>query len=174
MKAFMLAAVTVISAPAHAGVLTSSAHGFEIEHKASLPIPPRALYQLLATPSRWWSSEHTYSGDAANLSLQASPGGCWCEKLPKGGGIEHMRVAYVDPEKSLVLTGSLGPLLTLATSGVLQMTVTRTAAGSDLTLNYRVAGFYAGGAEKLAPIVDQVLGQQVARLGTAAKSANRP
>ena len=174
MKAFMLAAAALGSAPAHAGVRTASAHGFEIEHNASLPIPAGALYRLLATPSRWWSSEHTYSGDAANLSLQATPGGCWCEKLPKGGGIEHMRVAYVDPEKSLVLTGSLGPLLTLATSGVLQMTITATTTGSDLTLNYRVAGFYNGGAEKLAPIVDQVLGQQVARLSTAANSAKRP
>ena len=48
---------------------------------------------------------------AANLSLDAAPGGCFCERLPNGGGVEHMRVTYVEPGKRIVLTGSLGPLL---------------------------------------------------------------
>ena len=50
------------------------------------------------------------SGNSANLSLALTPGGCFCERFPKGGGIEHMRVTYVDPGKRVVLTGALGPL----------------------------------------------------------------
>jgi hypothetical protein len=29
---------------------------------------------------------------ALNLSLQLRPGGCLCEILPLGGGVEHLRV----------------------------------------------------------------------------------
>ena len=55
--------------------------------------------------------------------MSLSPGGCFCERLPNGGGIEHMRVAFVDPGKRLVLTGSLGPLLYQATAGVMDVQV---------------------------------------------------
>ena len=41
--------------------------------------------------------------------------------------------------------------------------VERTARGSRLTLNYKVAGFANGGAAKLAPVVDGVLAGQLAR-----------
>ena len=41
--------------------------------------------------------------------------------------------------------------------------VERIAGGSRLTLDYKAAGFANGGADKLAPLVDQVLGDQVAR-----------
>src|ERR1044072_9518323 len=37
----------------------------------------------------WWNPEHTYSHDAKNLSIDARPGGCFCEKLTNGGGVEH-------------------------------------------------------------------------------------
>ena len=47
-----------------------------------------------------------------------------------------------------------------------------TATGTQLTLNYKVAGFAKGGADKLAPIVDRVLGTQMSRL--RAYVASRP
>ena len=50
-----------------------------------------------------------------------------------------------------------------ATSGVLDVQVERIAGGSRLTMDYKVSGFAEGGAEKLAPIVDQVLGEQMKR-----------
>ena len=43
------------------------------------------------------------------MTLQMRPGGCFCETLDGGGGIEHMRVTYVQPGERIVLTGSLGP-----------------------------------------------------------------
>ena len=48
--------------------------------------------------------------DAKNLSIDARPGGCFCEKLPNGGGVEHARVVYVAPREVLRLSGALGPL----------------------------------------------------------------
>jgi hypothetical protein len=97
------------------------------------------------------------------MSLALSPGGCFCERLPNGGGIEHMRVSYIDPGKRIVLTGSLGPLLYEATAGVMDLQFERSAGGSKVTLDYKVAGFANGGAEKLAPLVDSVLGEQFKR-----------
>ena len=113
----------------------------------------------------WWSGDHTYSGKAENLSLALQPGGCWCEKLPNGGGVEHMRVAYVEPGKHVLLTGALGPLLYLATTGVLDVQFKPTAKGTQVIFDYRAAGFFNGGADKIAPGVDAVLGEQVKRFG---------
>jgi hypothetical protein len=74
-----------------------------------------------------------------------------------------MRVTYVEPGKRVLLTGSLGPLLYEATTGVLDMQVKSTAGGSQLVLNYKVAGFANGGAEKIAGVVDEVLAAQLKR-----------
>ena len=54
-------------------------------------------------------------------SLDPRPGGCFCEPLEGVGGIEHMRVTFVQPDERIVLTGSLGPLLYEATSGVMDV-----------------------------------------------------
>ena len=51
-----------------------------------------------------------------------------------------MRVAYVEPGKRIVLTGSLGPLLYLRTTGVMDVEV-RAAGTEPDTLDYRAAGF---------------------------------
>ena len=160
-----LLALAALTAPgaAKAEVVSSNANGFEIQHAVQAVIPQSAAFDAFGDVSQWWSKDHSYSGDAANLSLSLSPGGCFCERLPGGGGVEHMRVAYVVPGERVVLTGSLGPLLYLATSGVMDVKVERIAGGSRLVMNYRVAGFANGGADKLAPLVDQMLGEQMAR-----------
>ena len=104
------------------------------------------------------------------MSLALSPGGCFCERFPTGGGIEHMRVTFLDPGKRLVMTGPLGPLLYQATTGVMDVTVERIAGGSKVTLDYRAAGFAEGGADKLAAVVDGVLADQMRRYRTYARS----
>ena len=121
----------------------------------------------------WWNAEHTYSGKSANLSMAFSPGGCFCERLDGGGGIEHLRVSYVDPGKRVVLTGSLGPLLYEATAGVMDVQFERIAGGTRVTMDYRVAGFANGGADKMAPLVDGVLAEQFKRYREFAR-AYRP
>lgn len=154
----------VLGAPAPAEVVSASANGFEVRHVVSTVIPQPATFEAFGQVAQWWSKDHTYSGDPANLSLSLGTGGCFCERLPGGGGVEHMRVAYFAPGERLVLTGSLGPLLYEATAGVMDVKVERIAGGSRLVLDYRVAGFANGGADRLAPLVDQMLGEQMARL----------
>ena len=156
-------AVLLASAPASAEVVNASANGFEISHTVNLVVKPEAAFAAFGNVAAWWNAEHSYSGSARNMTLALSPGGCFCERFPAGGGIEHMRVTYVDPNKRVVLTGSLGPLLYEATSGVMDVQVKPRAGGSQLVLNYRAAGFFKGGAAATAPIVDKVLGEQLKR-----------
>jgi len=150
--------------PASAEVVSASANGFEIRETVPLVVPPEAAFKAFGDLPAWWDPEHTYSGDSGNIRLELVPGGCFCERIPKtGGGVEHMHVAFVDPGKHVVLTGSLGPLLYEATTGVMDVQVKTIAGGSQLILDYKVAGFANGGAGKLATEVDTVLSEQLKR-----------
>jgi hypothetical protein len=170
---YLAALLVFVAAPASAAVVNASANGFEVRETIPLVVPPEAAFNAFRDLPRWWDSEHTYSGDSANLRLELAPGGCFCERIPKtGGGVEHMHVAFVDPGKRVVLTGALGPLLYEATTGVMDVQIRTIAGGSQLTLDYKVAGFANGGAATLAPQVDKVLADQLKRLRTYA--AGRP
>jgi len=163
MRTLFALALLAVSAPAGAEVVTASSNGFEIRQSVPLVVRPEVAFVSFVNLPAWWNPEHTYSGKASNLSLAPVPGGCFCERFPGGGGIEHMRVTYVDPGKRILMTGALGPLLYEATAGVLDVQIKSTAAGSVLTLDYRASGFFNGGAAKLAPLVDQVLADQIKR-----------
>jgi hypothetical protein len=170
MRALIFGSLLLIATPASAEVVSASSNGFEVRETVNLVVPANVAF---ADMPAWWDPEHTYSGKSQNLSLNLEPGGCLCERFPDGGGIEHMRVTYLDPGKRVVLTGALGPLLYEATAGVMDVQVKSTAGGSQLTLDYRAAGFAKGGGDKLATVVDQVLAEQMKRLRTYATSRPR-
>jgi len=153
----------MIAAPASAEVVSAGPNGFHVRQSVQLVTPPPEAYTSFGRIGSWWDPEHTYSGKAESLTLALNPGGCFCERLDGGGGIEHMRIAYLDPGKRMVLTGSLGPLLYDATAGSMDVQFERIAGGTRVTMNYRVAGFANGGAEKMAPLVDGVLATQFKR-----------
>ena len=163
MKWLLALLAIVVPAAARGEVVAAGPNGFEVRHSVQVVIPKPATFDAFTRIAEWWSAEHTYSGDSSNLTLVLSPGGCFCETLPNGGGIEHLRVAYVVPGERLVMTGALGPLLYQAATGVMDIKVERIAGGSRLTLDYKVAGFANNNADKLAPLVDQMLGEQMAR-----------
>jgi uncharacterized protein YndB with AHSA1/START domain len=166
-----LAAASLAAAwPAAAAVTQSGPAGFTVAESAHIAAPPDQVYAMLTTPARWWSSDHTFSHDAANLSLEPRAGGCWCERLPGGGSVEHMRVVYVAPGRMLRLQGALGPLQEMPVQGVMTITLAGASAGTDVTLTYAVGG---SGLEPISGAVDQVLGEQVDRL-KAAVETGRP
>lgn len=158
----------MFATPAAAEVVNSSGHGFELRHSVTVPLAPDVAMRSFGDVARWWDDAHSYSGSASNMSMTLKPGGCFCEQLPNGGGIEHMRVTYIDPGKRLVLTGGLGPLLYEATAAVMDVEVKPAGSGSVVTLNYRAAGFANSGASKLAPLVDGVIAGLVKRFGASA------
>ena len=163
MRKFPLIVLSMLASPATADVVSAGPNGFHVRHSVQMVVPTDKAYAGFGQVATWWNKDHTYSGDSTNMSLALSPGGCFCERLPNGGGIEHMRVAYIDPGKRVVFTGSLGPLLYQATAGVMDLRFERSGGGSKVTMDYTGGGFANGGAEKLAPLVDGVLGEQFKR-----------
>lgn len=155
----------LLAAPAAAEVRNPSDTGFVSEHKLTIAAPPAKVWETLVQPARWWDAAHTYSGSAANLSLDARPGGCWCEKTA-GGGVEHMRIVYLAANDTLRMTGGLGPLQAMPVTAVLTVALKPAGAGTELIASYAVAGPGLGG---IAAPVDGVLGGQWTRLKAAAE-----
>jgi uncharacterized protein YndB with AHSA1/START domain len=140
-------------------------NGFLVKFEIIVNAPAAKVYDALVSQiGSWWDPAHTYSGDAKNLAIDARPGGCFCEKLPNGGGIEHAQVIYVAPRQVVRLSGALGPLQASGVAGTLTWKLTSGTDDTRLELSYSVGGFIDGGFEKVAPAVESVLRQQFARL----------
>ena len=157
-----------------AEVVGAGANGFEVRHSVDTGRSRRRRrFAAFARIGDWWSKDHTYSGDAAQLSPAASPRRLLCERLDGGGGIEHMRVAYVQPGERVVLTGGLGPLLFEATTGVMDVRVERIAGGLAADPQLSRGGLrQAAMATEMAPVVDQVL-RRAGRSGCAPTPPSR-
>src|SRR5271169_2213683 len=95
---------------ASAEVVAVSGNGFTVRETAEIAATPDKVYEALVRPQDWWSSDHTFSGSAANLSLDANAGGCFCETVPNSGTVKHQEVVLAAPGKTLVMRGALGPL----------------------------------------------------------------
>ena len=158
------AALFAAAAPAAAEVRSSGPGGFEVEAKVVVPAAPAAAYAMLGRIGEWWNKDHTYSGSSANLSLKAKVGGCFCERIPPNGAIEHMRVVYARPGTILRLQGGLGPLQAEGVAATLTWTLKAVPGGTEIVQTYVVGGYVRGGAEKLAPIVDKVMAEQLSGL----------
>ena len=148
---------------AAAVVVDTTAAGFRVQEELVLRAAPDSVYRAIALVGSWWSPDHTWSGDARNLSLDPRPGGCFCERLP-GGGVQHLVVVYAAPGRRLRLTGGLGPLQGSGVAGSLTFELSPLPEGTQLRLEYSVGGYFPGGLAALASVVDTVLAQQVARL----------
>jgi hypothetical protein len=147
-----------------ADVVDSSASGFTVKETIAIQAPPQDVYARIFKVGEWWSSAHAFSHDAHNLSIEEKVGGCFCEKFPAGGGVKHMEVTYVSPAQTIVLHGVLGPLLSLAAAGTMQIQLSAADGGTKLEVTYAVAGYLAGGLNSWAGPVDGVLKEQFTRL----------
>ena len=85
-----LALVMLSGTPANSAPQVTP-NGFLVKFDVSVNAPAAKVYDaLVGQIGSWWNPEHTYSHDAKNLSIDPRPGGCFCEKLPNGGGVEHL------------------------------------------------------------------------------------
>lgn len=172
MRRMMIAAAVLalpIAGAARAEVVDVQPNGFEVRHQTVIAAPASVVWAALVQPAKWWSSEHTWSGSSANLSLGAASGGCFCEKLPNGGSVLHMTTVNAAPGKQLVMVGGLGPLQSSGASGALNITLAEKDGQTTVTLTYDVGGYFKGGLAKVAVPVDMVLGQQLQGLKAAAE-----
>lgn len=164
MRILAFASALAFAAPASGAVLDAQPNGFQVRSVVQIKAPPARVYDALLHLGAWWSSEHTYSGDARNMTLEAKAGGCFCEALKDGGSIQHAMVVYAAPSTGLRLRGGLGPLQSLGTDGALDWQIKATAEGSTLTQTYTTGGYAPGGMAALAKVVDEVMDEQARRL----------
>ncbi len=151
------------SVAARAELAETGEHGFTIRHALDVAVEPAAAYAALIDVAAWWDPEHSYSGDAASLSLDAAAGGCFCE-VWDGGSVVHAQVLQVFENASLRMTGALGPLQAMGLSSIHEWTLEPIADATRITYVNRVRGWPGDDLEALAPIVDGVQVGQMERL----------
>lgn len=162
----------LLAATPAAAVVRVSETGFVVENKAVASAAPVTVWAALVAPARYWNPDHSYSGKAENFTLDAKAGGCFCEALPSGGSIEHMRVVLVMPGNTLRLVGGLGPLQSEGVAATLTWTLKPVPGGTEVTQTYVVGGHMRFDVPKTAPVVEQVLNEQLTRLAALFPKVN--
>lgn len=173
----LIGLAVLASAPVHAEVIARTDAGFVVRVTSEVAASPAEAWQAFTMPSLWWNPQHTFSGEAANLAMDASANGCFCEKLPvpkgaqptqKPGSVMHMRVVYAEPYRALRLVGGLGPLQSEAVNGTMTVTfkpVDGSAGKATRILwEYVVGGFMRYKTDTISGAVDKVLAEQIAGL----------
>ena len=160
----VLVLALAVTGPALAEVKSATPNGFEVASIVTIAGPPDRVYSAFGQIGHWWSSSHTFSRDAANLSLELRAGGCFCERLKDGGSVQHLQVVYAAPGQGLRLRGALGPLQIEGVDGTLAWTLKPAEGGTSVTQSYVVGGYIRSGMEQWAPRVDRVLDEQLQRL----------
>jgi uncharacterized protein YndB with AHSA1/START domain len=159
----MMAVVTSQSAPAE--VESADAAGFKISSQVLVDASREDAWNAaIKDVGKWWSSDHTISGDAARLHIDAKPQGCFCETLGPDAGVVHMTVTTVFPYTVLRLTGGLGPLGLMGVEGNMTWEFDDAGDNTKVTLTYAVGGYLEGGLDVMAAPVDGVLTDALRRL----------
>ena len=156
---------------AYAEIKTAAPDTFLLSYSNRFDAPPATVYAALGLIDRWWDNEHTYSGSAANLTMQLRAGACFCEGW-SSGTVEHGRVVMAIPGQIVRIESALGPLQGRAVNGVLTFVLKPDGTGTQLTMTYLVNGANNSALDKSAPPVDEVLGEQFARLGRLIETGN--
>jgi hypothetical protein len=164
-KSLLLVLVMAKVYGAHAEVLDAAAGGFTTSHSVEISATRYVVYEsLVGDVGKWWNSDHTVSGSAANMYLSPRSQGCFCEVLGDGAGVVHMTVTFANPGVMLRMTGGLGPLGLMGVAGNMTFEIEETEGVSSVTLQYAVGGYMPGGLDKIAPAVDGVLVDVLDRL----------
>ncbi len=160
------AAAIILLGPgwASAEVADSSLDGFTVKTSLTIQASPDEVYRrLVHNVGDWWSPQHTFSGDARNLTIDEKPMGCFCETVGQGAA-RHMEVLRFVPGKTLVLSGAIGPLQSLAAAATMTIQLSPGDTGTTMDVTYAVAGYTPAGIDSWAAPVDSVLTEQFTRL----------
>jgi hypothetical protein len=178
MRSTLVIAVALVLAlfatsAVRAEIVSAGPGGFNLRHVADIPnMGQPAVWAALSDVAKWWDPEHTYSGDARNLSLEPVVRGCFCERLSLYSGVEHATVVYAQPTKLLRMNGAIGPLQEFGVTGSLTWQIEAAGGGTRITMTYNVGGFADRPLSDWATIVDEVLGAQVKRLARFVSSGS--
>ena len=156
-----------LASVASAEVLDSAPNGFTVKNSVVIPAERLAVYQAAMTKvGSWWSSDHTVSGDASNLYMDARVLGCFCERLGDGAGLVHLSISFINPGVLVRFNGGLGPLGLMGVAGNMTWEFETVDDGTLVTIEYAVGGYMAGGLDSIAAPVDGVLFDALSRLAT--------
>lgn len=173
LSAAALAGLMLFAGPAQAEIVESAPGSFVTRDTAVVSADPQAVWLQLISPGNWWTDSHTWSGDAANLTITPQGGGCFCERIPATeadgavgleGSVQHMVVLQAFPRKVLRMRGALGPLQSEPVEGVLTITLKPMEKGTRILWEYVVGGHMRYEAATIAKAVDGVMSQQLAAL----------
>ena len=160
----VVAVAAVAASPAAAEVTARTETSFTLTYSRSVSATPEAVWAAVTRPAGWWSDAHTYSGSAANIRLEPTPGGCWCEDLP-GGGVKHGEIVLAWPEQRMLrVDAPFGPLQTMGADAVLTMTWADPESGAERELRWTFV-VQGAGAGAMADVIDGVIAEQFQRLG---------
>lgn len=171
-KSISLLLIVLASQPVAGEVMDSAANGFTTVNEVVVDASRAVAWNAALDVSKWWSPDHTISGDAGRLSIDASLQGCFCESLGGQAGVVHLVVTTVMPETSLRMTGGLGPLGLMGVDGNMTWDFHGSDTGTLVRMTYAVGGYLASGMDGLAPAVDAVLGEALARLKAYVETGN--
>ena len=148
--------------------------GFTISHKTEVSAGRIEVYNAaVRNVGDWWSDDHTLSGDASNMYIDARTQGCFCELLGKDAGVVHLVVTFVNPGVILRLSGGLGPLGLMGVNGNMTWEFEDSDDDTIVTLSYAVGGYWPDGLDSVASAVDGVLVEQMASLKAFAEGADQ-
>jgi hypothetical protein len=174
LAALAAAPLALAAQPAAAEVKDAAGDHFTVRGSVDTTADSKAAWLALIAPGKWWDKAHTWSGDAANLTLTPQGGGCFCERIPEddsggriglAGSAQHMVVLQAEPMKVLRMRGGLGPLQSEPAEGVLTITLKALdGGGARIAWEYVVGGYMRYETPKIAKAVDGVLAQQFGHL----------
>jgi len=172
LRAILLAAL--LAAPASAAVVQSTPDSFVIEHRLSMAKPPAAAWEALVDWPGWWPDAHTYSGKAANLELDLEPNGELEEEWDDSKMVLHAILLQAIPGERLRLSGGFGPLQAIPLNAIMDFSLKAEGQGTQLVVRYHAAGPASAGLDRIAPAVDAVFTEALARLATHTPAPRPP
>ncbi|MBT5218606.1 MAG: ATPase [Woeseia sp.] len=157
LRSSILIAIFTYSA-VFAEVLDSASNGFTVKNTVLIEADRGVVYHAaMARVGSWWSSDHTVSGNAANLYMDARVLGCFCERLGEGAGLVHLSISFINPGVLVRFNGGLGPLGLMGVAGNMTWEFETADKGTLVTIEYAIGGYMPGGLDSIAAPVDGVL-----------------
>lgn len=146
-----------------AEVISADKSHFRLELVAETTLSPEQVWKKLINPQKWWHSDHKYSGDSANLTLELKAGRFWREKW-EGGSVLHGTVLNIQPNKLLRLSAPFEPLQEMAVETLWTIVLTPAKTGTTIKFDFIASGSASSGLDKLAAAVNYVKGEALKNL----------
>ena len=148
-------------------VIDSGPNGFSLVSELTIDASRAEVWQAAVDHvGQWWSDDHTISGDAGNMGIDAVPQGCFCEMIGDHAGVVHLTVTFVNPQIILRLTGGLGPLGLLGINGNMTWEFFDAGEATLVRFSYVVGGYRPEGLDGIAEPVDSVISEALTLLKT--------